>query len=178
MLWLAECFGVNKNNSRFHHTLTRLKTNYFFSVTDKPFVKAEVVLKTARPGDLIEFDRSHYKHWAMLSDIPGEVFNVPAESKNDKKVTISQEKLTHVARGDRVRVNNQERMAWKLGCKPRPKLEALAAAKSDVGKTFEYNFLSTNCEHYCTNWFYGEGFTAQVGTNSKKIKFCVTTIKN
>lgn len=128
-------------------------------MTDKPFVKAEVLLKTVQPGDLIEFDKGHYKHWAMYSNRTGFVFNVPAESK---EVTITMEKLTDVARDDGVRVNNQERMARKMGYKPRPRSEALEAAKSDVRKTFKYDFINCNCECYCTKWFYGEGFCTQV----------------
>lgn len=131
-------------------------------MTDDRFVEVEVLLKTLQPGDLIEFDRRHYSHWAMYSDIPGEVFNVPAESKNDTKVTITRQKLIDVARGDKVRKDNQQWIAKKLGYRARARWEALKKANSDVGKTFEYDIKRTNCEYYCTKWVYEEGFSRQV----------------
>lgn len=139
-----------------------------YLVYDSPFVSVAEVQKSAKPGDLIEFDRGHYKHWAMYygtdkgSNI-AYVINVPAESKDAKEVTITKEKLKDVAGASKVRVNNQKKVADKLGYKARSGKDALAAAVACVGTKYPYNLTGTNCEYYFTRWLYsGNGFSVQV----------------
>lgn len=129
---------------------------------DVPFVTAAELLKIVKPGDLIEFNRGSFMHWAMYSDDKGMIINIPAEGKNVNKVTIKKERLLDVAGNSGVRVNNQEKVAAKLGYKKRSGRDALAAAKADLGKTFPYNFSGTNCEYYSTKWLYGHGFSTQI----------------
>jgi hypothetical protein len=51
----------------------------------------------AKPGDLIEFNRGHYNHWAMYSEHKGKVYNVDAEGKNDTKAFVRLRSLKEVS---------------------------------------------------------------------------------
>ena len=126
------------------------------------YVPVEKILKTAKPGDLIEIHRGPYCHWAMYSDEEGKVINIPAEGKDVDKVTITKEDLLEVVGVCPVRINNQERIAARFGLKKRSPEEAISAAKAALGKTLPYSFLGKNCECYCTEWLYGAGFSTQV----------------
>ena len=70
-----------------------------------PWRSANDLIREARRGDLIEFDRGVYAHWGVhVGD--GDIVHVPAESKNDKSATISRARLTTVAGSDRCRISN------------------------------------------------------------------------
>lgn len=126
----------------------------------------EDLLPNLSPGDLIEFERGKYRHWAMYSDVEGYVINICAEDKNKTQAKITWEKLVDVAglnlKYRKVRVNNKIESARRKGLKARPVDEALESAKILIGSYVPYNFLSKNCEYYCTKWKYGTGFTDQV----------------
>lgn len=138
------------------------------------FVTWDVLVKTARPGDLIEFCRGAYNHWAMMSEYPGKVYNICAESKNETSAEIKLEKLRDVCeRGPspdrrRARVNNKNGfrgllpMAFTGSLKPLSPNESIELAKEMEGSFVPYNFTGKNCEYYCTLWKFGKRFTDQV----------------
>jgi hypothetical protein len=136
------------------------------SALNDPFVEPEELLSSLKPGDLIEFDRGTYRHWAIYSDKNEYVFNVCAEDKNTREAKITLEKLVDVADLDpsqrQVRINNKEKSAGRKGLKARPVEDSLTEAKSLVNTFVPYNFRGTNCEYYCNKWKYGRGFSDQV----------------
>ena len=136
-----------------------------FSATRDSFVEPETLLPSLKAGDLIEFERGKYRHWAMYYD-NGYVINISAEDKSKTKAEITLQKLVEVANSvpskRLVRVNNKEKSAIKNNLKARPVEDSLREAKSMVGTFVPYNFLGTNCEYYCTKWKYGIGLCDQV----------------
>lgn len=132
------------------------------------------LLEEAEAGDLIEFCRGAYNHWAMMSEHKGKVYNICAEDKSKKKALIKLEKLRDVCeRGpsadrQRARVNNKDGfrgllpMAATGSLKPLPRHESLELANEMLDTYVEYQFKGKNCEYYCTLWKFGKGFTDQV----------------
>jgi len=138
------------------------------------FVEAEDLVRNnlAKPGDLIEFDRGKYQHWAFYEG-DGNVIHVPAESKNAKNVTVRRDRLVDVAKRvpgqTKVRVNNQQReaelMTYRHGEKncrfDRSVEEQLRDARNMLGQNWDYDFFCHNCEHFATLCKYGDGFSSQ-----------------
>lgn len=135
------------------------------------------LLKTAREGDLIEFCRGAYNHWAMYSEHYGKVYNICAESKENTTAEIKLQSLREVCNlgpskdRRRARVNNKDGFRGLLphamtgSIEPLPVKESIKKAKAMVGTFVEYSFTGKNCEYYCTLWKFGEGFTDQVSNN-------------
>lgn len=81
------------------------------------------------------------------------------------KALIRLESLVGIARGDQVRVNNQEARAAKSWI-PQPSFaaigELIAKVRELVGMEVYYSLPSKNCEHYVTEWRYGKAWSVQV----------------
>ncbi|GAV04291.1 hypothetical protein RvY_14594 [Ramazzottius varieornatus] len=126
------------------------------------------------PGDLIEFKRDLYSHWALyIGD--GKVINVrgaqPGKSSDISmtgSATVRMEDLTTVAGFSQVRINNQEAEATSRGLQAIPVDELMEKAKKLVGTAVPYDVLSRNCEHYVTEWRYGEPWSEQVESGMKQ----------
>ncbi len=114
------------------------------------------------PGDLIEFNRVYYSHYALYLG-NGNVMNVNAESKNEHEVLVSVETLENVCGRSLVRISNHDyfaRYAFELEAKPDD--EILAEANRYSNQRVVYDFMFQNCEYYATYWRYGKGFSTQV----------------
>jgi len=122
-----------------------------------PFASAQDLLDSGalEHGDMIEFKRTHYQHWALyIGD--GQVIHV-----NDKgKVVVDD--LLKVGHGNLCRVNLLESKAEKLELRPRGSRRAIVNyAKGMVGTVLDYHLCENNCEHFVTECFYGTSFSVQ-----------------
>lgn len=132
------------------------------------FVDHAQLEKKAVAGDLIEFYRGSYRHWAMYAG-SGKVVNICAEDKSETKAWIKLQTLKSVCQNNpnkiyqNVRINNQEKFAKnEFNLKPKQNKDALEAAMKMVDKQVKYNFVGENCEYYSTLWKYGKGWSEQV----------------
>ncbi|KAM4018003.1 phospholipase A and acyltransferase 3-like [Anomaloglossus baeobatrachus] len=115
-------------------------------------------------GDLIEFFRPGYKHWAVyvgkgyvvhLSDLTG---LSSLSSAFGGTVVVRKEPLLQVANGCVYRVNNKDDNKRI----PYPPDIIVQSALKEVGEIKEYSLTSHNCEHFSTRLRYGNGFSDQV----------------
>lgn len=126
------------------------------------------------PGDLIEFQRDMYSHWALyIGD--GKVINVrggqPGRSSDigsTGTASVRMEELKAVAGFSKVRINNQEAEATSRGLQAISVDELTEKAKQLVGTAVPYDLFSNNCEHYVTQWRYGKPWSEQVEAGMKK----------
>ncbi|NXG15926.1 HRSL1 enzyme, partial [Grallaria varia] len=122
-----------------------------------------------RPGDLIEIDRSFYKHWALyLGD--GYVINVTPVDEGAPTLSVSavsmftgqakvkKQLLKEVVGNDYWRINNK----YDRSRKPLPVAEIIRRAESYIDMEVSYDVLGNNCEHFVTMLRYGEGVSDQV----------------
>jgi hypothetical protein len=166
-------------NRRYIRSLIPFMYIYIALTGANKFVHWKELLKVAKPGDLIEFCRGAYNHWAMMSEHEGKIYNICAESKGDTRTLIKLESLREVClRGpstdrQRARVNNKDNfrgllpMAATRSLNPLPTEESLQLAREMLDTSVKYKFTEKNCEYYCTLWKFGEGFTDQVSLQLK-----------
>ncbi len=116
-----------------------------------------------QPGDLIEFDRKLYSHWALYIG-EDQVVHVSGESYDiaNEGVTVRQSSLEEVAGDSLLRVNNKEVPAKERGLKALETRKIITNARRCVGKVVVHNMLSNNAEHFVTLWRYGVGWSDQV----------------
>lgn len=177
---------MSRSGPAILHLLTDVFSNYseniisyrncMFKIPGGSFVSYDEVVGKAKPGDLIEFYRGNYNHWAMYAG-DGNVYNICAEDKHKTQALIKLQSLKYVCELDsnpahqKVRINNLEAEAFsRFMLKPLDKEKPLNAAKAMVNQYQPYSFIGTNCEYYCTLWKYGKGFSAQVDTPMDQIE--------
>ncbi|NXD03531.1 HRSL1 enzyme, partial [Certhia familiaris] len=125
-----------------------------------------------KPGDLIEFKRRHYQHWAVYVG-DGNVIHVTNTGKADdnhlsqsasnetifaSKAQVKKQPLNDVAGDDYWCVNNK----YDHFRIPFPTEEIVRRAEPWVDIEVPYNVLGKNCEHFGTMLRYGQGFSDQV----------------
>ncbi|XP_056382954.1 phospholipase A and acyltransferase 2-like [Hyla sarda] len=117
-----------------------------------------------KPGDLIEFIRSFYKHWGIyvgdgyvvhLTDQEG---GSSLSSAFGGSAVVRKELLEKVANGCNYKVNNK----YDEKIKPYPAEKIVRAALQLVDQPMQYSVTSANCEHFATELRYGKGFSDQV----------------
>ncbi|XP_062341628.1 phospholipase A and acyltransferase 3-like [Osmerus eperlanus] len=125
--------------------------------------------KKPEPGDLIEFFRGMYQHWAVYigdgfvihfapdSEVQG-VGNSGLMSVRHNKVRVKKEKLSVVVGSDKWRVNNI--LDKKFDARPVDLI--LKDARRMVGAELHYNIATKNCEHFVTDLRYGKPESRQV----------------
>ncbi|CAF1515495.1 unnamed protein product [Adineta ricciae] len=135
----------------------------------------EDLLSKAKPGDMIEFIRGTYSHWAIYVD---DGFVIHRWGDHDgigksvgfwgnfltfsgtqfDKATILQSKVDDVLRlGGKARINNYRDGKWK----PLETDVILDKARRALN-TEGYNLVYNNCEHFATECRYGEASSRQV----------------
>ncbi|CAF1152366.1 unnamed protein product [Rotaria sordida] len=145
-------------------------------MSDKMDIKNwEDFLEKAQPGDMIQFVRSVYSHWAIyIGDnevihrwgdndgvgqsigIWGNITTISGVQFNKAKIIKSN--ISDVLKyGGKVCVNNYLDSTWK----PLPVAIILAKAHS-VTDQEGYNVLYSNCEHFATDCRYGQASSRQV----------------
>lgn len=105
------------------------------------------VIQRAQPGDLPEFHRSWYNHWAVyigneeIVHLKSKEGMLPVSTKGE----IVKESVWDQVKNSRVDINN------KLDAKhtPRSAQEIVQEAVSKIGQ-IKYNMFWQNCEHFAT----------------------------
>ncbi|XP_056012804.1 phospholipase A and acyltransferase 3-like [Ostrea edulis] len=123
------------------------------------------VISRAQEGDLLEFPRGLYSHWAVYigkeevvhltgngngNDIgnSGQVFTICG--KTFKKAEVKKESIWNVVSDSLVRINNSK----DRHIRPRPAHAIVREALSKQGEV-GYNVLWKNCEHFTSLCRYG-----------------------
>ncbi|CAF3982847.1 unnamed protein product [Rotaria sp. Silwood1] len=134
-------------------------------------------LEEAQPGDMIQFARSVYSHWAIYIDLGdnevihrwgdndgvgqsigiwGNITTIFGVQFNKAKITKSN--ICDVLKyGGKVRVNNYLDSKW-TPLSVEDILEKAHGATDQEG----YNVLYSNCEHFATDCRYGQANSRQV----------------
>uniref|UniRef100_A0A8C5R7G4 LRAT domain-containing protein n=1 Tax=Leptobrachium leishanense TaxID=445787 RepID=A0A8C5R7G4_9ANUR len=111
------------------------------------------------PGDLIEFQRVGYQHWAIFvgdKDVVHLTSRKYLDGKSSKSPMITREALVKkdplnvVAGKSNFRVNNK----YDEKETPLPTQKVVKAALENVGQTVNYNITTNNCEHFVTKLKY------------------------
>ncbi|CAL8108866.1 unnamed protein product [Orchesella dallaii] len=125
------------------------------------FSDVTAVRANLKPGDIIEFHRGFFSHYALYLG-EGKVMNVCAEDKHTTAALITVKELNEVCGNSRLRIRNHDDVAKKhFGLKAKPTVDIIKAARSYKNQVCPYQFLGRNCEYYSTLWRYGKGFSTQ-----------------
>ncbi|XP_005988910.1 phospholipase A and acyltransferase 3-like [Latimeria chalumnae] len=122
-----------------------------------------------KPGDLIEIDRTGYRHWAIYVGQgyvvhlapPSELAGAGASSLMSvltEKALVKMNHLQEVAGGSLYRVNNKYDHKYS----PLPVNKIIQDAQRWVGEEMLYSVTSANCEHFATELRYGHSVSEQV----------------
>lgn len=136
----------------------------------------ETLISYIEPGDLIEFPRGPYSHWAVYigneevvhlsgddnDGINGQVdashfFTISGQRFG--KAIVKVENFWNVVDGTKAKINNTKDKKYK----PLPKSEIIKNALERIGRV-GYNVLFENCEHFASLCRYGESKSEQVDT--------------
>lgn len=144
----------------------------------------ELVKRDLKPGDLIEIDRGPYNHWVMFSNkcdngthwcfhvttIDGDfdkkgammasVRNVLAGIKKHRLKDILDDNDSKIP--SHARINNKIEEAKRKKCAPLSIEKVIEKLEKLKDKPVGYNLTELNCEHYVTEWKYGERWSRQV----------------
>ncbi|XP_074548587.1 uncharacterized protein LOC141806806 [Halichoeres trimaculatus] len=138
---------------------------------DKVFMRATVCAflckrtHDAKPGDLIEFFRLGYRHWAVYVG-NDEVVGLTSPNEGDGVIRnlingqalVKRESLWSVMGDDDCKVNN----LWDDECEPFAPEVIVGKTLEKEGQVMSYSLLSHNCEHFSTELRYGEAKSKQV----------------
>ncbi|XP_076472373.1 phospholipase A and acyltransferase 3-like [Babylonia areolata] len=136
----------------------------------------ETLLSVLEPGDLIEFPRGMYSHWAVyigneevvhLSGDENDGINAGMEASHFLtisgqrfgKALVKVENFWEVVEGTKAMKNNAKDKKYN----PLPKAEIVKNALARIGRV-GYNVLFDNCEHFATWCRYGLNKSEQVDT--------------
>ncbi|XP_062596047.1 phospholipase A and acyltransferase 2-like [Saccostrea cucullata] len=131
------------------------------------------VIRRARAGDLLEFNRGWYSHWAVyigneevvhLGGIDNDGINGTLKSnhvfticgKTFNKAVVKKENFWKVVFDSKVEINNTK----DKKCRPKPAHEIVREALSKLGE-IGYNVLWNNCEHFAAFCRYGVNWSEQ-----------------
>ncbi|KAG8549958.1 hypothetical protein GDO81_018562 [Engystomops pustulosus] len=124
-------------------------------------------------GDLIEYNRHAFQHWAIYVGggkvvhlTPLTVWSNPFAVLRGYLSVVAEETLDAAAAfipnvpatDCDYRVNNK----YDKRINPFHPLEIVKAARKEVGKKKKYDLMENNCEHFVTELRYGKGFSDQV----------------
>lgn len=124
-------------------------------------------------SDIIEIDRTLYTHWALYVG-DGYVVHIVGDDDQDfpdtQSAVVKKVKLTHVVADNYCRINNKEVPAKERSLSPLDPQFVVNEALQRVGSVVEYNLLTRNCEHYLTQWKYGQSWSDQAAVALTAIK--------
>jgi len=124
------------------------------------------VIKEAKPGDLLEFQRPKilipYAHWGVYVG-NGDVVNVQLDKEEGKKAgRIIKQSVKEVADGKLCRVNNLTELAQRKDLQANPPNVTVQIAEKHVGQQIDYNLITNNCECFSVSCRYNTSFSEQV----------------
>ena len=154
------------------------------------FLEYNQVINEIKIGDLIEIHPNgngslNYEHWVMCESIDscGTVwcFHITAiDHRTNGRAVLEYELLEDILydTADRqppeerkpslCRVNNQQNMARKMLATLNNEMpdfkDVFKLLHRMKDKVFKFDLMTTNCEHYCTLWKYGIGWSTQINT--------------
>ena len=147
------------------------------------FLEYDQVVPMLKPSDLVEIRRYEtkviFQHWVMVHKITGNTvwcYHITRTSADESKATVLYEPLDDILKDSKgnsslCRINNQERMAEEFRTKSGIQFPDLNNVFDTLygfrNKTFPYDLKTNNCEHYCTLWKYGFGWSSQTSTYKK-----------
>jgi hypothetical protein len=169
LLSTSAVFGsaIAVSGSSTYCGLKRVIKNYYDEDVGQ-FKPAESILKEAVVGDLIEFNRTLFNHWAIyigdgkVADPSVDVNNMISQIISTTRATVVFVDLIEVADKGYCRVNNKIRSAENRGLKPRSAKVIMELVGKSRNKGFDYNIIFSNCEHKVTEWKFGLAFSDQV----------------
>ncbi|XP_061164499.1 phospholipase A and acyltransferase 2-like [Saccostrea echinata] len=131
------------------------------------------VINRARKGDLLEFLRGWYLHWAVyvgnkevvhLAGIdddgvngnsnPSHVLSICGKKFN--KAVVKRESFWKVVQDSKAKINNDK----DRKCRPRPAHQIAEEAFKKIGE-IDYNVFWKNCEHFAAFCRYGVNWSVQ-----------------
>ncbi|XP_019624198.1 PREDICTED: uncharacterized protein LOC109469882 [Branchiostoma belcheri] len=113
------------------------------------------VLSSCKEGDLLEFHRLGYAHWAVYVG-NGRVIHRTEDKGGKAGVMVREDDFWDVEENDRVTINN----GMDKITDPLPGGKVVKRARSKLGET-GYNMMFKNCEHFVRWCRYGVKFSGQ-----------------
>ncbi|XP_025083220.1 HRAS-like suppressor 3 isoform X2 [Pomacea canaliculata] len=128
-----------------------------------------MIMSKAREGDLIEFPRPIYSHWAVYIG-NGKVIELttivhPGSSTGTPEGIVQEADFMKVAGSSKAKINNEKDKDWE----PSPPWQIVATANSLIGYRF-YHLLDSNCEHFAKLCRYSKEDSDQAKELLKKLE--------
>ncbi|XP_025083219.1 HRAS-like suppressor 3 isoform X1 [Pomacea canaliculata] len=128
-----------------------------------------MIMSKAREGDLIEFPRPIYSHWAVYIG-NGKVIELttivhPGSSTGTPEGIVQEADFMKVAGSSKAKINNEKDKDWE----PRLPWQIVATARDLIGSRL-YHFLNSNCEHFAKFCRYGKTDSDQAKQFLKKLE--------
>lgn len=129
------------------------------------FVDPRSLLPHLLPGDMIQVKGNYiyqwfYSHFAIFIG-NGEIVHVDSSDNPLKKCDVVRISMVDAFKGKLVRKNNHLDNADSFRDRIRPTREIVRTARDWVGKNWDYNFYTNNCEHFVTLCRYGRPISLQ-----------------
>lgn len=129
------------------------------------FVDPRSLLPHLRPGDMIQVKGNYiyqwfYSHFAIFIG-NGEIVHVDSSDNPLRKCDVVRISMVDAFKGKLVRKNNHLDNADNFRDRIRPPREIVRTARDWVGKNWDYNFYTNNCEHFVTLCRYGRPVSLQ-----------------
>ncbi|XP_028397383.1 phospholipid-metabolizing enzyme A-C1-like [Dendronephthya gigantea] len=131
------------------------------------FVDARSLVDNLLPGDMIQVKGNFihqwfYSHFAIFIG-NGEIVHVdtPRSGSWSRKCDVVRVKMTDAFCGKLVRKNNHLDNTDGFRDRVLPRSQIVKTARDWVGKYWDYNFYTNNCEHFVTLCRYGRPISLQ-----------------
>lgn len=129
------------------------------------FVDPRSLVDSLRPGDMIQVKGKFiyqwfYSHFAIYIG-NGEIVHVQNSETSYRKCDVVRARMVDELRGKLVRKNNHLDNADGFRDKIQSPRQIVKTARDWVGKYWNYNFYTNNCEHFVTTCRYGRPISLQ-----------------
>jgi hypothetical protein len=118
------------------------------------------VLLTMDYGDMIEFKRGTYEHWAIYVG-GGYIIHFTNLNDGSGMGEVREDQFDSVLENSLVRINYLDKFATKRGLELKLARDIVHAAHMLVGSKRPYGITEYNCEHFVTECTYGQAFSIQ-----------------
>ena len=129
------------------------------------FVDPRSLVHNLVPGDMVQVKGNYiyqwfYSHFAIFIG-NGEIVHVHSPQNQTRKCDVVRVKMVDAFRGKLVRKNNHLDNAEAFRDKVQTTRQIVRTARDWVGKFWDYNFYTNNCEHFVTMCRYGRPISLQ-----------------